>query len=87
MISTMEHWIRQPSEPKNSIHTDFTTSSQSQLPASQFSSETALDAEFLPVRLVLSQHEVVSLILEQLHWEGGSYWLLMPKKMSKGKKI
>lgn len=83
MTSTMEYWIRQSSVPKNSVHhhTDFTTSFPSQLPASQFSSETALDAEFLPVRLVLSQHEVVSPILEQLHWEGGSYWLLMPKKM------
>lgn len=43
----------------------------------------AVVAGFLPVRPVLSQRGVVFLILEQLHWEGGSYWLLMPRKKSK----
>lgn len=47
----------------------------------------AVVAGFLPVRPVLSQRGVVFLILEQLHWEGGSYWLLMPRKKSKKMKI
>lgn len=88
MKSIVKHWIWKSYDLNSQTpkQVDFTRFFPTSVYCQQVEHLSSLGTGFLPARPVLSQHEVVFLILEQLHWEEGSYWLLMPRKTSKKKK-